>query len=74
MKYIYLSIFLISSSVFPLVSGRTSMMKTVPTAAIAPNMKYIVLGFRASPIVGTNKTTRKDRDQLKQAQKELPKP
>ena len=65
--------FLISSSVFPLVSGKTSTIKIVPAAAIPPNMKYTVLGFRTSLIEGTKSTTRKERVQLKQAQKELPK-
>ena len=70
---VHLNIDLISSSDFPLVSGRTKMQNTVPAAAIAPNTKYTVLGLRASPIEGMKRTTRKERLQLKHAQKELAK-
>ena len=49
------------------------MQNTVPAAAIAPNTKYTVLGLRASPIEGMKRTTRKERLQLKHAQKELAK-
>ena len=70
---VHFSIVLISSSVFPLVSGSTKIQNTVPVAAIAPNTKYTVLGLRASPIEGMKRTTRKERLQLKHAQKELAK-